>query len=139
MAHEDLTRKQGVEGSSDRAFAVVFAIVFAIVGLWPWMFGGSPRWWALAVATGFVFVGAARPALLTPLNRLWMRFGLLLGYIVSPIALGVVYFLVLTPVGLLLRWRGGDPLRLKRRPDTASYWVPRQPPGPPPQSMDRQF
>jgi predicted membrane metal-binding protein len=139
MAHEDFTREQQIEGSSDRSFAAVFALVFGLVCLWPVLFGGSPRGWAAAVALAFALVGMLRPAWLAPLNRLWMRFGLLLGAVVSPIALGLLFYGVLTPIGVLMRLFGSDPLRLRRDPAMRSYWLPRQPPGPPPRSMDRQF
>ena len=139
MAHEDLSREQRAEGSSDRAFAVVFVVVFLLVAAWPLLAGRPPRWWAAGIAVGLAVVAVVRPSILAPLNRLWMRFGLLLGKIVSPIALGIVYYLVLTPVGILLRIQGKDPLRLKPDKDKTSYWIPRLPPGPPPGSMTRQF
>jgi Saxitoxin biosynthesis operon protein SxtJ len=110
-----------------------------LVCLWPVLFGGSPRGWAAAVALAFALVGMLRPAWLAPLNRLWMRFGLLLGAVVSPIALGLLFYGVLTPIGVLMRLFRSDPLRLRRDPSARSYWLPRQPPGPPPRSMDRQF
>lgn len=139
MAHEDLSREQRVEGSSDRSFAVVFVVVFLIISLWPLWSGGTPRGWAAGVAAVLAAVALLKPAILAPLNRLWLRFGLLLGKIVGPIALGVVYFLVLAPIGILARVLGKDSLRLKPQPAATTYWKPRQPPGPAPQSMNRQF
>lgn len=139
MAHENLAREQHVEGSSDRTFGFVFAVVFIIIAAWPLFSGGSPRWWAVAVAAVFAVVALAKPALLSTLNRSWMKLGLLLGAIVSPIALGVLFYGVFTPIGAFIRLSGRDPLRLAREPDAASYWRGREPPGPPPQSMDRQF
>ena len=139
VAHEDLTRELRAEGSSDRVFAVVFVAVFLLIAIWPILAGQVPRWWAAAIAAGLALIAVVRPTLLAPLNRMWMRIGLLLGRLVSPIALGIVYFLVLTPVGLLLRFQGKDLLRLEPRRDTSSYWIERQPPGPPPDSMTRQF
>lgn len=139
MAHEDLTREQRVEQSSDRSFGLVFAGVFVLVAGWPLFHGEALRWWALAVAAVFSLLALLKPALLADLNRLWIRLGVLLGRIVSPVALGVVFYVALTPIGLLMRLTGGDPLRLKRDPGAASYWIPREPPGPPPDSMTNQF
>jgi hypothetical protein len=139
MAHEDLTREQHVEGSSDRAFAFVFAFVFAVIALWPVFSGSALRAWAAAVALAFAVVGVVRPTWLGPANRLWMRFGLLLGGIVSPIALGALFYVVMTPIGVLMRLCGNDPLRLRRDAAAQSYWLRRQPPGPTPRSMNRQF
>ena len=139
MAHEDLTRKQRAEGSSDRAFGLVFASVFLLIAVWPLLHGRMPRWWALGVAAVFVLVALVYPAPLAGLNRLWMKLGVLLGKVVGPIALGVVFYGVVTPVGAMMRLTGKDPLRLKLDPGADSYWIPRDPPGPPPDSMTNQF
>lgn len=139
MAHEDLTREQYVEGSSDRNFGLVFAAVFLLISVGPLRHGHSPRWWALAVAGGFALVALVRPRLLARINRLWTMLGLLLGKVVSPIALGILFFGVLTPLAVVMRLRGKDPLRLKLDPATDSYWILRKPPGPPPDSMTNQF
>ena len=139
MAHEDLTREQYVEGSSDRNFGLVFAAVFLLVALGPLRHGHTPRWWALAVAGVFALVALVRPKLLSRLNRLWMRLGILLGKVVSPVALGILFYGVLTPLAAVIRLSGKDPLRLKLDPATSSYWIVRKPPGPPPDSMTNQF
>lgn len=139
MAHEDLTRQQHVEGSSDRSFGVVFAAVFAIVAFWPLLHRESPRWWALGVALAFAIVAIWKPSLLAHPNRLWTKLGVLLGKIVSPIALGVLFYGVLMPIGVLVRLTGKDPLRLKLDSRADSYWILRKPPGPPPDSMTNQF
>jgi hypothetical protein len=139
MAHEDLTREEHVEGSSDRSFGIVFAAVFLIVAAWPLWSGGALRWWAVAVAAAFAVMAVVAPQLLAWPNRLWLKLGLLLGKIVSPIALGILFYLVFMPVGVLMRALGKDPLRLKRDEAAASYWIRREPPGPPPTSMTNQF
>jgi saxitoxin biosynthesis operon SxtJ-like protein len=139
LAHEDLDRTQTVESSSDRAFGIVFAAVFLLVSLWPLLRGVPPRWWALALSGGFGLIALVRPALLAAPNRLWTKLGLLLGRIVSPIALGILFYGVLTPLGAAIRLMGKDPLRLKRDPGVGTYWIPREPPGPPPDSMTNQF
>ena len=139
MAHEDLSRDQVVEGSSDRSFGLVFAAVFLVIAGWPLFYGETPRWWALGIAGGFAAVAIWKPAILGTLNRLWIKFGLLLGKIVSPIALGLLFYCVVAPIGMLMRLTGKDPLRLRLDAGADSYWIPRKPPGPPPDSMTNQF
>jgi len=139
MSHEDLGREQHVEGSSDRSFGLVFATVFLVIAGMPLFHGESIRWWSIGVAAAFGLIALAKPALLAGLNRLWMKLGVLLGKVVSPIALGILFYIVITPIGVIIRLTGKDPLRLKFDPDTASYWIPREPPGPPPGSMNNQF
>jgi hypothetical protein len=139
MAHEDLSRDQQVEGSSDRSFGLVFAAVFLVIACWPLIDRAVPRWWAFVVAAVFAGIALMRPELLGGLNRLWIRFGVLLGKVVSPIALGVLFYGVLAPMGVVMRLMGKDPLRLKLDSGVNSYWIRRKPPGPPPDSMTNQF
>jgi hypothetical protein len=139
MAHEDLEREENLEGSSDRVFGLVFSGAFLVIAAWPLLYKQSPRWWAGGIAVIFLLVALAKPALLAGLNRQWMKLGLLLGKIVSPIALGILFYGVITPLGVILRLSGKDPLRLKYDASGDSYWIPRKPPGPPPDSMTNQF
>jgi len=139
MAHEDLSRDQEIEGSSDRSFGLVFTAVFLLIAIWPLFYRESPRWWAVALATVFAIIATWKPALLAGLNRLWLKLGLLLGKIVSPIALGILFYGVVAPIGLVMRLTGKDPLRLKLDSGANSYWILRKPPGPPPDSMTNQF
>jgi hypothetical protein len=87
----------------------------------------------------FVVIAILKPALLAGLNRQWLKFGILLGKVVSPVALGVLFYGVVAPIGVLMRLTGKDPLRLKLDSSANSYWIPRKPPGPPPDSMNNQF
>jgi len=139
MAHEDLHRSQAVEGSSDRAFGLVFAGLFVVIACWPLFSGESPRWWSFGVAAVLTVIALIRPLLLAGPNRLWIKLGVLLGKIVSPIALGILFYGVVTPIGAVMRLIGKDPLRLKLDSGTDSYWIRREPPGPPPDSMTNQF
>jgi len=125
--------------SSDRAFGFVFAAFFAIVALLPLWRGAPVRLWALIAA--LVFLGAAIviPRALAPLNRLWLRFGELLNRITSPIALAILFYGVVMPTGIAMRLFGKDPLRLRRDAQARSYWIDRDPPGPPPDSLKNQF
>ena len=139
MGHESYERREEIKGSSNRSFGIVFAFVFAVIGLLPLVFGGSVRVWALTVGGLFLLVALAVPAMLAPLNRAWLRFGLLLHRIVSPLVLGIMFFLVITPMGLLMRALGKDLLRLRFDKQSSSYWIDRAPPGPAPESLKDQF
>jgi hypothetical protein len=139
MGHESFHREEAVHGSSDRAFGLVFAAVFLAIAVVPWLFGGRFHAWSLGVAAAFGALALAAPRILAPLNRLWLRFGLLLHRIVSPVVLGIMFFLVVTPIGLLMRALGKDPLRLRFDRAASTYWIPREPPGPPPDSFTDQF
>jgi len=139
MAHEDLNRKQHVAGSSDRAFGAVIAGACVLLALGPLRHGHAPRWWAFFAAGALALIALLKPVLLATANRLWTRLGFLLGKVVSPIALGFLLYAVLTPVALILRLTGQDPLRLKLDRGADSYWMVRNPPGPPPDSMSNQF
>ena len=139
MTHEDLSRVEHVEGSSDRSFGLVFAGVFLVLASWPLIHGATPRWWAFGVSAAFGAISWLKPSLLARLNRLWLKLGILLGKVISPIALAILFFGVFTPLGAAIRLAGKDPLRLKRDSAGVSYWILRKPPGPPPDSMNNQF
>lgn len=139
MAHEDLSRGQVIEGSSNRSFGLVFATLFLIVACWPLLYGETLRWWALAIAVVIGAIAMWKPALLAVPNRWWTKLGVLLGKLISPIALGILFYGALMPIGLVMRLLGKDPLRLRLDPGSDSYWIPRKPPGPPPDSMSNQF
>ena len=137
--HEDFRRKQEGQGCSDRGFGIVFAAFFALVAVLPLRAHHPVRWWALALAGVFLGVALLKSAWLGPLNRLWTKLGILLGRIVSPVVTGLVFFLVVTPIGLLFRILKKDPLRLAWNGAASSYWIDRQPPGPAPETMRNQF
>jgi hypothetical protein len=139
MGHESYERREDAQGFSNRSFGLVFSVFFAIVGLLPLLLGSGVRRWALATAAAFAVAGLLFPTLLAPLARLWARIGTFLHRVVSPIVLGVMFFLVVTPIGLVMRWFGKDPLRLKFDRTAESYWIPREPPGPAPDSLKNQF
>ncbi len=114
-----------IDVGSERGFGFVFAAVFAVISLWPLPGGGGIRIWAAAAAALLLAAALIRPALLHPLNRLWFRFGLLLGHIVSPIVMAMVYFVAVTPTAVIMRALGKDILRLKFDSDAESYWIRR--------------
>src|SRR2546430_11412021 len=108
---------------SDRNFGLVFAMVFATIALWPLTKGEVPRLWAILAALVFLALGCLRPAVLRPLNIAWFRVGLLLGALVTPVVMALLYVTAFLPTSLVLRLMGRDPLALKRAPDRVSYWV----------------
>ena len=139
MAHENLHRDDHVEGSSERVFGLTFAGLFFVIACWP-LFRGEPLlWWAIGVAAVFALIAMSKPSLLTGPNKVWIKLGVFLGKVVSPISLGVLFYLVFTPLGVAMRLMGKDSLRLKFDPDAQTYWVERIPPGPPSDSMTNQF
>lgn len=125
---------------SNRSFGWLFVTVFLFLAGLRWYRGGSGSgiWLLVGAAALLAVITLAAPGLLTPLNRAWMKFGEILGRIVSPIVLGVIFYLLITPFALVTRLFGRDSLRLKPRQVT-SYWLDRSPPGPPPDSLRNQF
>lgn len=124
---------------SERSFGVVFAIVFSIIGTWPLFSGGEPRIWILLVAALFLGLGFFRPRVLRPLNILWFKFGMLLGRIVAPIVISLIFFIAVTPTALIMRTLRKDILRLKLDKHAKSYWITRSKTEYPMGSMKKQF
>jgi len=124
---------------SNRSFALVFVIFFLLLGSVTWWKGGQlyPVYLVLAAATGTV--GIFRPAWLTPFNRVWMLFAELLHRVVNPVVLAILFWVVITPVALIMRMFRRDPLRRSFDPVTKSYWIKRDPPGSDSASMTNQF
>lgn len=109
------------KGSSNRSFGLVFATVFAIIGLWPLMSGGPIRDWAMIVAGVLVVISFAIPSILTWPNRLWTRFGLLLHRVTNPIILGILFLLVFVPMALWLRIARRQPIR-RLSDEEETFW-----------------
>ena len=109
---------------SNRNFGIVFFVFFLIVSLWPLIDGGTLRIWSVLISLTFLFLGLLNSKILSPLNLLWMKFGAFLGKIISPIVLGLTYFLVITPIGLFMRLIGKDLLK-KNFSKNNSYWIKR--------------
>lgn len=125
--HEDLTRKFEVEGSSDRTLGLVFAGFFTLVTFWPMVRHHAPRLWAAPVAILFFVVALTMPRLLGPLNRAWTQLGLLIQRIMHPLVMGIMFYLIFTPAGWLLRLLGNDLLHLKYEPESNTYWISKPP------------
>ena len=110
---------------SNRSFGIVFFIVFLIVALYPLLNDNPLRLWSLIIALIFLVLGLIKSNIFTPLNILWMKFGMFLGVFISPIIMGIIFFLVVTPIGLIMRLFGKDLLNLKKN-KTQSYWLARE-------------
>ncbi len=122
-----------------RAFGLVFSVFFGILAVWPLLDHNPIRLWAGGLAFVFLFLSLVLPGTLDPLSRQWLRFGTLLHRIMSPIIMGVLFFIVLTPIALLLRLRGHDVLSLSFDPKRSSYWINREKPSTSSESMTNQF
>ena len=120
-----MTSNSKIQISSNRNFGLVFFVVFLIVALWPLKYEEDFRLWSLTLSIIFFILGIINSKLLTPLNKLWFKFGILLGSIVSPIVMGIVYFLVVTPIGIIMRLLGKDLLKTSKVKNTNTYWIQR--------------
>tara|TARA_A100001015_G_C14894869_1_gene673976 strand:+ start:346 stop:732 length:387 start_codon:yes stop_codon:yes gene_type:complete len=107
---------------TNKNFGIVFSIVFLIIALFPLINSESLRIWSLIISAVFLFLGLINSKILTPLNNIWFKFGLILGRIVSPVIMGVIFFLVVTPTGFIMRLVGKDLLNLKFNKHK-SYWI----------------
>ena len=114
--------QKNIKLPSNRNFGVVFFIVFLIIALWPLLKQNEIRIWSLIISFIFFVLGLINSKLLTPLNKLWFKFGILLGNIIAPIIMGIVFFLVVTPTGLIMRFFRKDILKLKKN-SSDSYWI----------------
>ena len=112
--------------SSNRSFGFLFFVVFFVISLWPLKSQGDLRLWAFILSLVFLVLGVLNSKFLTPLNKLWFKFGILLGSIVSPIIMGIVYFLVVTPTGILMRLSGKNLLHMKKIKGVSTYWTKRE-------------
>jgi hypothetical protein len=130
----------GSKLSSERTFGLVFVGIFLIAAVYGWYKQFSSAWVGifLVLASIFLLCALIAPKLLRPLNKAWYQLGLLLGRIVSPIVLGVIFFIIITPVAIVTRLAGRDALKLRKQ-DVDSHWIDRKPPGPEPESFKEQF
>ena len=111
-----------VKISSNRSFGIVFFVVFLIIATYPLLNDGSIKIWSIIISFIFLILGLVNSKILTPLNKIWFKFGLLIGKIVSPFIMSLIFFLVVTPTGLFMRLLNKDLLNLKYNNDK-SYWI----------------
>ena len=121
--------------TSEKSFGILFFIVFFLVAIWPLLNSDSIRLWSLAVSFAFLIIAFLKQELLKPLNNSWIKFGEMLGKIISPIVMALIFFLILTPLSLIIRIFGKDLLKIKFSKDN-SYWIKREKNI---TSMDKQF
>ena len=140
QTHETVLSFRRVTLGSNRKFGIVFSVLFATLGLWPlFRHAGPPKWSLLILSLIFLAAALLFPRLLTPLNHGWFKLGIALNRIVNPVVMGLLFFGAVVPLGWYLRKRGEDLLSLKMRPDTETYWIERQPPGPLRGSLTKQY
>ena len=120
---------------SNRSFGIVFFIVFLVISLYPLLHGENIRVWSLIISIIFLVLGLLNSKLLNPLNKIWFKFGLLLGKIISPIVMGIIFFLVVTPIALFMRLLKKDLLNLKFNKKN-TYWIEKSGPK---SKMENQF
>ena len=114
--------KNKIKINSNRSFGIVFFVVFLIVGLWPILSENDIRIWSIILSLIFLILGLLNSKLLTPLNKVWFKFGITLGGIVAPIVMGLIFFMVVTPTSLLMKLFNKDVLNLKKN-NNKSYWI----------------
>ena len=112
--------------SSNRSFGILFFLVFLGFGLWPLTKEMSPNIYLIVISVIFLILGLLNSKLLSPLNNLWIKFGEILGKVIAPIVMAVVYFLILTPISLLVRLFGKDLIGMKFSNTIKSYWIKRK-------------
>ena len=115
-------KNKKIKISSNRSFGLVFCAIFLIISIWPLLDDKDIRIWSLIVSLIFLILGILNSNLLKPFNKIWFKFGIFLGKIVSPIIMGLVYFLVVTPTGFIMRFLGKDLLKLKKNKNN-TYWL----------------
>ena len=116
-------KKVSVKIPSNRSFGLLFFIVFLVISLWPLKSQEDLRLWAFILSLIFLVLGVLNSKFLTPLNKLWYKFGIFLGSIVSPIVMGIVFFIVVTPTGIIMRFLGKDLLRVNKNKTISTYWI----------------
>ena len=121
--------------TNNRSFGILFFIVFLIIGLWPLLSGEILRLWSVILSLIFLLLGFINSNLLTPLHKAWIQLGITLGKVIAPLVMLVIFFAIVTPIGLLLKIFGKDLLKIKKNKLAKTYWTLRENI----KSMDRQF
>jgi hypothetical protein len=136
---EDLVRHESIAAPSERNFGLTIGTILGLIGAVRLYYGHSHALWILGLGVVLAALALLSPAVLAPLNRLWALIGLALNKVVNPVVMTVLYCVTIVPMGVVMRLRGKDPLRLKYDAAAKSYWIMREPPGPAPETMRNQF
>ena len=110
--------------NSNRTFGILFFLVFLVIGIWPITNGENLRWWSIIISLIFLFLGIVNSKILTPFNKIWIKIGELLGKVIAPIVMAIIYFFIITPMSMLLKLLRKDLLKIKFSPVT-TYWIKR--------------
>ena len=113
---------KNIKIGSNKSFGIVFAVVFGLIAFWPLIKGNDIRLWSLVISIIFFVLGLINSKILTPLNRLWFKVGIFLGNFIAPIVMGIIFFLVVTPTGIIMKLLGKDLIKLKKS-NEKSYWI----------------
>ena len=114
--------KSDIKIGSNKSFGIVFFLVFLIIGIYPILKGNDPNYWSIIISVIFLILGLFNSIYLTPFNKLWFKFGILLGQIISPIVMGIVFFIVVTPIALFMKILNKDVLNLNKN-NKKTYWI----------------
>ena len=115
-------KDQKIKIGSNKSFGIVFFIVFLIIAFWPLLNSNEINYWSLTISIIFLILGLANSKILTPLNKIWFKFGILLGNVIAPIVMGIIFFLIVTPTSIIMKLLGKDLLNLKKN-NNDSYWI----------------
>ena len=124
-----------IKQSSNRSFGIVFSIVFILIGFWPILNNSDIRLWSIIIGLIFLILGMLKSNILSPLNFVWTKFGVLLGIVIAPLVMGILFLFVVTPTGIIMKLLGKDLLKLKKT-NKNSYWIEKKDPE---SSMKNQF
>ena len=117
-----MNNNKNIKIGSNRSFGLVFFAFFLIIAVYPLTTGGNLKYWSIILSLVFLILGLLKSSILSPLNKLWFKFGLLLGSIISPIVMGIVFFIVITPISLIMKILGKDLLNLNKNKNN-TYWI----------------
>ena len=120
-------KNQKIKIGSNKSFGIVFSIVFLVIAFWPMLNGNEINYWSLAISIVFLILGLINSKILTPLNTIWCKIGILLGNVVGPIVMGIIFFLIATPTSIIMKLLGKDLLNLKKN-NNNSYWIKKKGP-----------
>jgi hypothetical protein len=139
--HEDFSRPDDIKGGSDRGFGLTVGGILLLIALVRVYFHGLGwvQYGLGGIGLTLILLGLVAPRSLSGANRAWMKLGVIMFKVINPVVLALIYGITMLPIGLMMRATGRDPLRLKLDPEADSYWIPRDPPGPAPETMIDQF